>query len=104
MAISVSFGKTFPFANFSTKEHDGVFGGGGEVIRIVSGCGRCMTGEELIGRKVDSTTRQQGGPKHGDGNRTRLKLLLQFGAEKMDLMQMARSGKTTMKSPHGIRF
>ena len=71
------------------KERNGVFRGWGEVIRIGSVCGRRMTGEGLIGRKVDSRARQQEGPKQGNGNTTRLKILLQSGTEKKkDLIQM----------------
>jgi hypothetical protein len=65
-----------------------------------------MTGDGLIGRKVDSRARQQEGPKHGKGNRTRLKILLQSGTEKKKKGSDTdgRSGKTTLKSPNGIRI
>ena len=79
--------------------------GWGEVIRIESGCGRCMTtGERLIGRKVDSRATQQGGPKHSNGNRARLNLLLQNCGHKKDQDVDGRSGKTTLKPPPGIRI
>jgi hypothetical protein len=63
-----------------------------------------MTDEEEIGRKVESRARQQGGlnmtMERGDG----YSFCCILGSEKKDQDADGRSGKTTLKSPPGIRI